>query len=152
MSIDKLKTKFFTGAWLTDVKHYFTKINEIIDYLNGDGKSGDGSYKVYIALLTQSGTNAPVPTILVNTIGNIKWTYSGPGQGTYNGTLNGMFIANKTFFMINKSRGSGKQFSLYRTSDDEIEIRTEVFDGGVPTFTASDNVLNKTSIEIRVYN
>ena len=32
MSIDKLKTKFFTGAWLTDVKHYFTKINEIIDY------------------------------------------------------------------------------------------------------------------------
>ncbi len=34
MSIDKLKTKFFTGAWLTDVKHYFTKINELIDYQN----------------------------------------------------------------------------------------------------------------------
>lgn len=34
MSIDKLKTKFFTGAWLADVKHYFTKINEIIDYQN----------------------------------------------------------------------------------------------------------------------
>lgn len=34
MSIDKLKTKFTTGAWLTDVKHYFKKINEIIDYIN----------------------------------------------------------------------------------------------------------------------
>ena len=32
MAIDKLKTKFFTGAWLTDVKHYFVKINEMLDY------------------------------------------------------------------------------------------------------------------------
>ena len=31
MSIDKLKTKFITGAFINDVKHYFSKINEIID-------------------------------------------------------------------------------------------------------------------------
>ena len=34
MSIDKLKSKFFNGSFINDVKHYFSKINEIIDYLN----------------------------------------------------------------------------------------------------------------------
>lgn len=34
MAIDKLKTKFFTGSFVADVKHYFPKINEIIDELN----------------------------------------------------------------------------------------------------------------------
>ena len=34
MSLTKLKTKFANGAWLNNVKEYFTKINEIIDYLN----------------------------------------------------------------------------------------------------------------------
>lgn len=39
MSIDKLKTKFFTGSFVNDVKHYFAKINEIIDHLNSSVNS-----------------------------------------------------------------------------------------------------------------
>jgi len=149
MSIDKLKTKFFTGAWLTDVKHYFSKINEIIDYLNGT--SGNGSYRVYTALLTQTGTDAPIATVLKNTLGaDITWSYA--GQGTYNGTLSGVFIEDKTFLTINKSRQGGRQFSLYRNDDNEIEVVTEIFDGLTPIFTATDDILVKTSIEIRVYN
>ena len=50
MAIDKLKSRFFTGAWLTDVKQYFSKINEIIDWINnsvtsiGIGGSGTTNY------------------------------------------------------------------------------------------------------------
>lgn len=51
-------------------------------------------YKVYTALLTQTGTNAPVATVFENTIGNIVWTRY--GIGNYKGTLNDAFIANKT--------------------------------------------------------
>ena len=36
MSLTKLKNRFANGAWLNNVKEYFTKINEIIDYLNGN--------------------------------------------------------------------------------------------------------------------
>lgn len=39
MSIDKLKQKFVTGAFISDVKHYFTKINEIIDWINNNNGS-----------------------------------------------------------------------------------------------------------------
>ena len=148
MAIDKLKLKFFTGAWLTDVKHYFTKINEIIDWINNIGTP---SYKVYTALLTQTGADAPIPTILQNTLGaDITWSYA--GQGTYNGTLSGVFIEDKTFLTINKTRQGGRQFSLYRNDDNEIEVVTEIFDGLTPIFTATDDILVKTSIEIRVYN
>lgn len=31
MAIDKLRTVFSTGAWLNNVKVYFTKINEIVN-------------------------------------------------------------------------------------------------------------------------
>ena len=34
MAIDKLRTVFSTGAWLNNVKVYFTKINEIVNYIN----------------------------------------------------------------------------------------------------------------------
>ena len=148
MSIDKLKTKYITGTFINDVKHYFTKINEIIDWINNIGTP---SYKVYTALLTQTGADAPIPTILQNTLGaDITWSYA--GQGTYNGTLSGVFIEDKTFLTINKTRQGGRQFSLYRNDDNEIEVVTEIFDGLTPIFTATDDILVKTSIEIRVYN
>ena len=35
-------------------------------------------YKVYTALLTQSGMTAPVATVLENTIGDINWSYINP--------------------------------------------------------------------------
>lgn len=42
---------------------------------------GTAPYKVYTALLTQSGTDAPVPKVLENTIGNITIEYA--SKGTY---------------------------------------------------------------------
>lgn len=40
-------------------------------------------YKVYSAVLTQTSTNAPVATVLQNTLGvDITWAYSGVGEYT----------------------------------------------------------------------
>lgn len=49
--------------------------------------------KIYVALLSQTGTDAPVATVLKNTLGGtIVWTYSNFGR--YIGTLAGAFTAN----------------------------------------------------------
>ena len=55
------------------------------------------NYKVYTALLTQSGTDAPtVATVFENTIGNITWTRP-ISDGIYVANLAGAFTANKTY-------------------------------------------------------
>ena len=73
--------------------------------LEQDGGSVQGTvanvarslYKRYVALLTQSGTDAPVATVLENTLGGtVVWTYD--SEGTYIATLAGVFTENKTWF------------------------------------------------------
>lgn len=145
MSIDKLKTKFSTGAWLTDVKHYFKKINEIVDWINDIGSTAVPNYKIYIALLTQTGTNAPVATVLKNTLnGDIIWTRNEIGD--YIGTLNNTFNLEKTFVQLGGiANGTDIQGQIYRSSNNDIGIFTY-------NTVLSDNILYYTSIEIRVYN
>lgn len=151
MSIDKLKTKFFTGAWLTDVKHYFTKINEIIDYLNGNGLSGSGSYKIYSGLITQDGTPGNPPTIIIleNTLGNLILSYSVPGapvDGNYSFFSNGLFTVGKTFLQIGSSNDVFSTVYMNQANINEISIIT--LSSGIP----SPGLVNNTSVEIRVYN
>jgi hypothetical protein len=59
-------------------------------------------YKEYVALLTQTGTNAPVATIRTNTLGNVVWTRS--GVGSYVGTLANSFdktdLGNSNFWRL----------------------------------------------------
>lgn len=149
MSIDKLKTKFFTGAWLTDVKHYFTKINEIIDYLNGI--KGEGSYKVYTALLTQSGTDDPTAIVLQNTLGGvIVWTRD--SQGVYYGTLSGAFTVGKTFIPTTYFKQKQYQtpgWTYYINDLNSILIKSEQ---GDVAGNLIDGVIDSAPIEIRVYN
>lgn len=110
-------------------------------------------YKIYSALLTQSGTDAPVPTVLENTIGNIVWTRG--GAGIYAGTLTGAFITDKTALFIQKdnrtntgiSPGKGTEKIIFNDEDtNNIYIYTY---GDVGD--AEDGVLYKLTIEIRVY-
>jgi hypothetical protein len=52
-------------------------------------------YKEYVAFITQTGTNAPVATVVKNTLGgSVVWAYD--GVGAYTATLAGAFSANKT--------------------------------------------------------
>lgn len=104
-------------------------------------------YKVYTALISQSGTSDPTATILDNTIGSIVWTRV--SDGFYRGTLSGAFTTDKTWPMINtnifaKTEGQAK-FVLAGTQN-YVEIYTSDTTGAL-----ADDRLNGTSIEIRVY-
>ena len=109
--------------------------------------------KVYRALLTQTGTNAPVPTILENTIGNIVWSRN--NYGVYLGTLSGAFTESKTFIntrSIVDTPDGGIQFLIGSWESVNTVLLTtwaNYFDGD-PT-TPSDGALYLTPIEILVY-
>ncbi len=66
---------------------------------NGSGTLSWFGAKKYVALLTQTGTNAPTATVLDNTLGGtLVWSYD--GVGTYIGTLTGAFTLDKTSVLI----------------------------------------------------
>jgi hypothetical protein len=96
-------------------------------------------YKVYTALLSQSGTNAPVATVLENTLGGVP-TYQRNTQGAYQLTLSNAFINLKTVLFITDS--SASQLRIYRSSASVINIE----------MSTGDNTLLNNTIEIRVYN
>ena len=128
---DNLKSKNFR---IGSIKSYIVQsINNITQ----------PKYKVYTALLTQSGLDAPVAIVLENTIGDIVFTYN--GLGAYRAISNGSFIQDKTFVLING--GVNENGSLVELlTINEISIKT------TNNVDASNNILNKTSFEIRVYN
>jgi hypothetical protein len=101
-------------------------------------------YKVYTALLTQSGTDAPVATVLENTLGNITWSYEEAGK--YRANLAGAFTENKTFLLDNQDNTYYILKNLASTN--YITYSTYV----VLDDTLGDEFLNETPIEIRVYN
>ena len=110
-----------------------------------DNKSIGLPYDSYAVSLSQTGTNAPTETyIFENTIGAIVWTYN--GVGIYIGTLASAFPIAKTFLLINQNK-AGKKITLEQISASQVKIFT-LTDAGVN----ENNVLNLTSIEIRVYN
>jgi len=162
MSIDKLKTKFFTGAWLTDVKHYFSKINEIIDYLN-NLVSYSPPYKVYTALLQQFGTNRPrevnidgdvTDVALEDTINGV-WTYSGVGLYTY--TKAGMFTNTSKIYaslgVNDQNQNPDISAVIEKLDDNSLSLkvkRASLFTN--PSFTGVNGALYIQPIEIRVYN
>jgi len=115
-------------------------------FVKGDGSLTVG-YKVYTALLTQSGTSAPVANVLENTLGG-TFVWSRTSAGLYLGTLTGVFIGNKTvvFFQSGKDV-SGSLFTYYAHKQDDNSIRLQAQSNGVYA-----DINSVGQIEIRVYN
>ena len=111
-------------------------------------------YKVYTALLTQGGTNAPVATVLENTFtGSISFAYSKAGTYEIISSAN-EFTQNKTLTQIqvwvnseNKPRIGAVQ---WETEDKLILYTYDTISNTLQTGIGGNNFL--TSIEIRVYN
>lgn len=111
----------------------------------------DTEPKVYVALLTQSGTDAPVATVLKNTLGGVPvWSYS--NVGVYTGTLASAFTANKTITNINQA-GVNLAFpeetgfkSFFRVNDNTVRIMTKLVSYG-----DANDLLDGVSIKIEVY-
>ena len=100
-------------------------------------------YKVYTALLTQTGTDAPVATVLENTLGgDVTWTYD--DIGSYFAITNGLFVGDVGGFVQDTNvcfRG------LQKFSDSIVSLAT--LD---PISYFTDGLLTNAIIEIRVYN
>lgn len=103
---------------------------------------GGLSYKVYTALLTQTGTASPVATVLENTVGSVIIGYDVVG-GYY--IENPLFEDNKTLVLIGSLTALNHVW-FAQCYQPQVYINT--YDSGI----ASDSILGNTSIEIRVYN
>jgi hypothetical protein len=117
----------------------------IQDDLIVTGTNNIRPYKVYSALLSQTGTNAPTAVVLENTIGFIGFGYT--TTGTYSIVSNGDFTLDKTaIFANNVIVSNGETVACAYGSTLFCQINTRLV--GVST----NGILNKTFVEIRVYN
>ena len=126
-------------------------IIDTIDTLTGEPVVSQG-IKQYVAVLNQSGTDDPVATVLVNTLGgDVVWTRSGPGG--YFGNLTGAFTVGKTTsltpFILN---GADGLIITMESNVNSFQILTYFW--SLSEFvapTSSDSILNNTIINIVVY-
>ncbi len=100
-------------------------------------------YTAYTALLTQTGTGAPVATILKNNTG-ATLTWSRIGNGDYNVTADSnLFTNNKTLVFVNAGSHSNTHNVYWeRVSDTVVKIKTH----------NSDDDLTNASFEVRIYS
>jgi hypothetical protein len=126
------------------------------------GPPGEGAapaYKIYTALLTQSGENEPTAIELENTIGNISFSYL--ELGTYQINLPIPIDIDKTFLYI--GNGPSIDQKVFYEETGIFTISFDINSGASPTLflfssldgfgaNYSNNKFNKTPIEIRVYN
>lgn len=111
-----------------------------------NGSTDFRPYKVYSALITQSGTAAPTVTVLENAIGAIVWTRTSTGE--YAGTLAGAFTASKTFVSLTLNY-AGTSVTGYSVSPNNNYVSIQTLNSAN---TAVDSKLVSASLEIRVYN
>lgn len=107
-------------------------------------------YKEYAALLTQTGTDDPVATVIKSDLsGPIVWARTGPGA--YTGTLVGAFTDNKTIVFATFAASSADGYYIYnftRTTDDVVTMNI-LDNASLGTDADTDSAI---SILIRVYN
>jgi hypothetical protein len=155
------------GLLTVGVTYFINDIQVGMDFTNVGSPNNDvGTYFVATgttpnnwgidigSTVLRYNTGAPVVTVLENTIGNIWFTWE--GNGNYWITSNGLFTINKTWGI------SDSVFAQTTTFTEPVVIDVSGYLGSDPPNTISirliggdfsgDDLLNKTPIEIRVYN
>jgi len=105
-----------------------SKLGNGVDNWNALPAYNPGGHKVYRALLTQPGTDAPVATVLENSLGGtVVWTRN--TAASYHGTLAGAFPANKVFILVN-GMNDGTVIAYYgeRLDNDIVNLANAVGD------------------------
>jgi len=104
-------------------------------------------YKVYTALLSQSGVDAPTSIELENTLGTITFGYN--NVGNYSVLSDSLFILEKTAIFLSPLNNAGNNAIAVINPAGASEFFLETLD----ILGASANErLFYTAIEIRVYN
>ena len=103
-------------------------------------------YRKYVALITQSDTNAPVATVFENTIGTMTWAYESVGIYTVS---NGLLTKDKTVCFLTSN--TEDQSTMVKQQDSSAgSIKLNSF-GDYTSADLSDGIILNTTIEIRVY-
>ena len=129
----------------------------VVDPLGDGNKALDisasvGPYKVYSALLQQSGINDPTATELANTLGvTMTWAYV--NQGVYEVTASAaIFTQEQTFLLIQEQTDDASTSALNEITCIKFVSATAI---RVFTYDANgalvDDVLDYTGVEIRFY-
>jgi hypothetical protein len=102
-------------------------LNPVIDAVNA--LSGNTTPpKKYVAILNQTGTNAPTATILENTLGFTPvWSYISPG--IYHLTYTGGFPTRSKTFIVIQNTAFDHQTGMYWNSADDLELYTATLAG-----------------------
>lgn len=117
-----------------------TSINTLGIDSSGNIINGN-AYSSYVANLVQSSTNAPTITLLFNNLNaTVTSQYGSSGSYTLSASSD-VFIANKTFVMINQTSAD-----IVSAQKDPNSLNTILLNSSL-----GDDILN-ASIEIRVYN
>jgi hypothetical protein len=116
----------YEGSWL-DISG---ETGSVLQY-GASGWTSAPTKKVYNALITQTGTDAPEAIELENTIGAAVWSYASTGY--YRLTLTDAFKQDKYFAPIgfsgmdantNNGTYNPKEYEWYRIDNDTVEVRS----------------------------
>jgi len=125
-----------------------------IPYSSVVSTGSTSNYKIYTALLTQTGTNAPTAIVLENTLGTTPTFTYYPGSGfdpligVYSIDASDTFIPNKTTVYCANANNGLILLDPNLGAPNNIYIYSYDITGP----SLADNILNNTFIEIRVYN
>lgn len=98
---------------------------------------------IYVAVVSQSSTDAPTSTVLCNTLGVVPaWAYT--SAGVYTLTANGKFTANT--IVTATIGGTALICKVVRTSDNVLTFST--FDAATPS---AANLAGTMYLKIEVY-
>ena len=125
--------------------------------VNGDlsvtGVTNILPYKVYTALLNQTGATEPTAIVLDNTLGgNVIWTRD--GVGIYTATLIGAFPDENKFFTLNAATGiysTNSQILVYWNDINSFQLNTFAGNGVSIPYSPTDDLIFNYPLEIKVY-
>lgn len=128
------------------------KITQITKGEKGDSNSASTlGYKIYRALISQSGTSAPTATVLQNTLGSVP-TFTYLGVGSYQITLNITTTQNKLWYHIERFGDTTQVVDTDGLTTLSTEASSDLFIRTVDAALAPLNGnLYLTPIEILVY-
>ena len=120
-NINRGRIDSFGGFYVYDTSlrksNRYLQIDSITGRLIASEVSGSGGiYKVYTAIITQTGTDAPTAVVLQNTLG-ITPTLTRFATGNYRITASNTFTANKTFCIVGQEANSGTGMNYIWASD-----------------------------------
>jgi hypothetical protein len=121
-----------------------------VTYNNGIKTLNNVSYKKYIALLSQTGINAPTITELETTMSS-GITTSYDSVGVYKLISNGEFTIGKTIVLTTPTR-SDAYIAIVQNTSSELYINTKDITSDTPFIPNANDLLDNTPIEIRVYS